>query len=134
MDKDFIQQIIASGSAMLTSMAQAAKTTGEHLYMVLVKQQAVDGMGMILFPFLLSIIMLPISYKLIVWAQKEDKAVEKKNGWNTGNNMFNVCMALVLLWIVAAGGIAILTSGIKHIVNPEYYAIEFIIDSVKPQK
>ena len=131
MDKAFVQDIIASGSAMLTSMAQAAKTTGEHLYGVLVKQQMVEGISS-LASFLLLIPFFFYAKSIWIAGQKEIKKGKESNSYFDESNIyipvvFFIALSFMILLLITSQ----FETAIQKIINPEYFAIKFLIDSVK---
>mgnify|MGYP001576965186 FL=1 len=120
MDKELVKEIIASGSAFLTSVAVVAKTTGEHLYGVIVRQQLIDGISILIsigMFFLLNIITL-ITINNCGKGKSSD----------TKEDLFYLFLFFIFAYLILS---IILVDPIQKILNPEYFAIKFIIESVK---
>lgn len=126
MTPDLVREIIASGSAMLSSMAQAAKTTGEHLYSVLVRQQMIEGIGNLIGVSFLIFFTWLIFKKFSVPYYKKCR--------DNSDEQFGIVVVSILLWVVGVILTFFITDAVKHIINPEFYALKFIFDSVKGSK
>jgi hypothetical protein len=124
MDKEMAQQLIASGSAALTALAEAAKTTGEHLYGILVRQQTVEGIGSLVAwgSYLLVVALL---VKLLY--PKAKQVVEPGSSEDAFFLILLFIVGLILLFIAWGN----MQDAFQHILNPEYYALKFLIESVK---
>lgn len=128
MDKEVQKQLIASGSAALGEFARVAKTTGEHLYSILVKQQVVEGIsGLIAWP-IATLLMYFITKRFFTYARKRQEK-------DIYSDMILLTPVVALVSFIASAlimwGIA---DSIGHILNPEFYAIKFIFDSVNRPK
>mgnify|MGYP001576749024 CR=1 FL=1 len=128
MDKELVREIIASGSALLKDFAHAAKTTGEHVYSVLVHQQYVEGIGNLVIVCVLALtgffLVYPLSKKMFNWATKNDNYGDHYMGATFGT------MGLIILTLIL---VLVLGDAVKHLLNPEYYALQTIFDTVKPK-
>ena len=125
MNKEFVQNLISSGAAALSSMAQAAKTTGEHLYSVLIRQQFVEGIGAIV-SILIFIIFSIIDIKFFIrWYKKEIKA----------DKYSDLAVGIIFMGIFSILAIGLLSglfqTAIQKMINPEFYALKFIFESIK---
>lgn len=132
MDQQLIKEIITSGSAMLKDFASAAKTTGEHMYGVLVKQQYVEGIGLLVETLVGLITLIVILKVVILPIMKWAKINVAKKSYGGDEYYFFAGLASVLMIGVSMILIYTLGEAIKHILNPEYYAIKFIFEQVRP--
>lgn len=128
MDKDAQKELIASGAAMLRDFAHVAKTTADHLYSVLVRQQLVDGFAMIITPILL----LMSAWSLYhicrkIWTTADEQDTGYSDDYKTGAGF--LIAGVVIATVV---GICCMAEGVKHLINPEYYALEWIFNQVRP--
>jgi hypothetical protein len=108
------------GVKLQDAMAKLANGIGvaaEHLYIVLVKQQLIDGIvtaiGCLIGMIVLGIFVWKVSKYLIKSNQSEYIALMLFPAAG-----FILCMIFFFI-------------GIKHIINPEYYAIHEIMDTIK---
>lgn len=105
----------------LLGIATALKVGAEHVYIVIVKQQIVRSIVYILL-FLLSITFIFIGY-----------CIGKKIGWKEDASALSLFLFIpgVIIFIIAMFHIDILVMGI---INPEYGAMQDIIEMVKSMK
>lgn len=130
MDKELMREIIASGSAALKDFAQAAKTTGEHVYGVLVRQQMVEGISMIIALILFIVSLATVWIRVVHPRYKKSKA---KESYSSGDPEFFAGLS-IFLFILFIGALCIFLSlAIQKVLNPEFFAIKFIFDTVKPR-
>lgn len=125
MDKEMVQQIIASGSAVLSSLAQAAKTTGEHLYWVLVNYQVVNGIAGIVAWVSYLITVSFIGKFIFIKTNNAVKNGADEASWVAAFGVyFLLCVFLFFAW-------SQMQVSVEQILAPEYYAIKFLFESVK---
>lgn len=125
MDKETVQIILASGSAMLKEFAVAAKTTAEHVYAVLVRQQFVEGISMLVGLAVWSVAVFLITHKYIrPWYNKASKDPYSDAGFAAA--VFFLATAFGFLLISGFVSVAV-----GKLLNPEFYAMKFILDSVR---
>jgi hypothetical protein len=125
MDKEMVQKLVENGTATLQSLAQAAKTTGEHLYGILVRQQMVDGIASIIAWTCYLISMFFIGKFIVGFTSKKHKKYENGEIW---------LYAFVIYILVLFFGFALFSSlqgSLEQILNPEYFAIKFLLEAVK---
>lgn len=96
----------------------------KHTYRVYVRQQLVTGLAtgiMLLIPLLISIFLVLKSFKKGVW-----KDSDPVNKWAIGQIICTILMCgLLLATIFSAGDI------VSKITNPEYNAIQDIVETIK---
>lgn len=130
MDKQLTSEILQKGEALIRDFAKTLGSTASHVYEVLVKQQFVEGVSMVLW-----IILMPLFILFIVkffgfifekCKQNFEKGYDYKEScyFISGISTFIVGLFMFFTLMVAM-------DGIKRLINPEYYAIEFIVDSVQ---
>jgi hypothetical protein len=109
----------------LTPLATKLGEGAAHVYAIYVREQYVSGVGSIIWSvvwLLLSAAVIVGASKLFRWASKEDEEEVM-----TAAVIMGTGLGLVILVIATS----CLDSGIQHLLNPEYYAIQDILDSVK---
>jgi|SRR6185312_14833061 len=109
----------------ISALATGLKTTGDHVYGVLVYQQRVDAVKWLV---VIILWLFPLS--------KFFKSLNKE--WSDGDNLVkNGVVGLVCL-IVSAVTFSFIISNISTITtglfNPEYGALQDILDAIKPQQ
>ena len=120
MDKELVREIIEKGSNFLQKFAESAGSTASHLYGVLVRQQIAEGVGYLIGAF--------VFIGLEMFAYKFMKKQEIK--YDEG---FTIALVMILIVpIVSAGLSALLFASIGRLINPEFYAVKFIFDAVRP--
>lgn len=112
--------------AYIDKLAAKLGVAAEHVYGVLVKQAVANGITDV-------IIGLVVTTILIAVFSAGKKAFVKSNvsvGWDFLDwSMLTVFVGLVM--VIGFGfGLSILTDGIKAVINPEYYAIKEILDTI----
>ena len=134
MDTQLTREILASGSAALGEFAKTAKTTAEHLYQVIVHQSVVEGIGTIVTIFAIFIIFLASIRPLKSLWQSAKRAEDNDNSYGSGGGyFFGASIVTVTSVITVIILIVNLGEAIKHILNPEFYAIKFILDKATGQ-
>lgn len=110
----------------ISALASGLKVGAEHVYEVLVRQQLVNAIVWLIV-FVASVIFLRATIKYAM------KAIEKEGMGSEGEALlvFFGNLLSVLIFIVALFHIDTIVTGF---VNPEYGAIETIIDIVKQSK
>ncbi|MED0863757.1 hypothetical protein [Bacillus safensis] len=112
--------------AYIDKLAAKLGVAAEHVYGVLVEQAVADGISNV-------IIGVAVITVLIVALSAGKKAFVKSNvsvGWDFLDwSMLTVFVGLVM--VIGFGfGLSILTDGIKATINPEYYAIKELLDTI----
>jgi zinc transporter ZupT len=138
-----VDKYAAKFEATIISLAETLKTPAEHVYVVLIKQQRIKAATFILI-FVIGLIMLSIfrqQFKHAQWHEKPDyhrseyKDKEEYDQW-CKENCFNkhatlslisgfTCLIFLLVSLINVDTI------MTGLFNPEYGAINSIIDMVK---
>jgi len=113
-----------------TLMAAVGEKIGqgaEFGWDVVVRQQLAEGVARFVYAIgflVVSLFMVSLSAKL--W-KKNAEPDRHYDGYDIGGTISGVAATVFLA--VALGMIA---SGVMHLINPEFYAIQFFVDLVKP--
>ena len=128
MNEQLVREIIESGSATLTKLAEAAGSTGEHVYGVLVRQKLTEGIsGLFEISIFIPLLLIPI-YKAVKWGMKK----EKEDNYSENISQYIIPILFSLVWFLLSLLIVdTISTSILKLVNPEYFAIEFIFESIK---
>jgi hypothetical protein len=109
----------------LEIMAKKLGVAAEHLYEVLTKQAMVEGIIDLIFYPILFLIIFPI----FIFCFKKYRYHEKECNWSEESNYM---IASIISGVVAAalliGVLATMPDSIGRIINPEYYAIQDLLD------
>jgi small-conductance mechanosensitive channel len=111
----------------IDALAAKLGVAAEHVYGVLVRQQVAEGIVDIVVGTLVLAVLI---FALIVLIKK----VELPHIVDEFDLLGYVFVAAISLLIIGLpGGYAVseISDGIKHVINPEYYAIREILDAVK---
>jgi hypothetical protein len=119
--------------AGLIGLAGALKTTAEHVYVVLVKQQVVYSISYLLFDIMLFIVSI---YFLSCFKNNYKRTQIKTDSWYNddiedhfglvGMLVFGIIFGIILIVSIAFNGTDIVTG----FINPEYGAIKDIINFI----
>lgn len=136
----------------LEQLAQKLGVAIEHLWSVLVRQSLVEGISQLVLCTLyiiLTILIIKYSPKLYKFCDDKYKDLQedrKKNGtgysgsYSTSSTMedffgflrgFSVVVFGAFLIVFVMLSIVNLTEGIKYVANPEYYALQKILETIK---
>ncbi|ALA13110.1 membrane protein [Bacillus phage TsarBomba] len=115
----------------IDELAKQLGVAATHVYEVLVKQQFVDGVSLLVKALIWLVVVAIVWFlvnKLIIkkWEMFADEGIEVLFG-------FVIAGAIVFTIIVAWNEIDWITLGIKKLMNPEYYALQDLMDFVKGQ-
>ena len=120
MNQDLVEQIIASGSAVLTDLAHTLGSTGSHIFEVLVRQQSISAITNILALIIFVLYAIALGFLIDKLFDVDDK---NKGELSVDFYILMFFGGLLICWII--------TSNLKIIFNPEYYAIREILQAVK---
>lgn len=113
----------------LSQVAQGLGVAAEHVYLVLLRQQVVLGVISLAWPILSIIIFLIVSKLYIRYLLKP----AYKHEFSSEGDFF-ISIGAILLgigWIVLlVHSVIAIMNGIGHLINPEYYALQQIIEFV----
>lgn len=121
MSEELIREIINRGAGALTSLAEVAKVTAEHLYGVLVRQAMIEGITQAGAVVIWVTTMLIFSSKL--------KPKQPLGKWDE-NEGISYVIVMVIVAITSFILIAILTESLRWVLNPEFYALKWIFNEV----
>ncbi len=117
---------IDSLKELLTPVAQKIGETAEWGWGVVIKQMYVEAaMGGA--TLILGIITSIITYKIIKWCLAEEEKSQYSNDYHTGAVAVGILGGGFSLFLIVCGFEKLIT----HIINPEFYAIQFFIGLVK---
>lgn len=102
----------------LTKLGEQISTTGKQVFEVYTKQSYINGIVELVLGVVF-IITTGLLVKGALWAYREDE-----EGWLFGFNILNFISIMLMIFC--------LTHGIKSIINPQYYAIQDLVMSLKP--
>ena len=113
------QEIIKQIQDIFTPIAEKIGQGAGFGWEVVLKQQYIDGFLFLFF----GVIGLVVFISLLIYIIK----AKDKDSWYE-DAIFGAIIILILLFVF---GSLFSVIGIKHLFNPEYYAIEFFINLVK---
>lgn len=128
MNKEIQKALLDKSSHFIDQAAQTLGQGAAHVYQVLVKQQFVEGLATII-SIVLSGTLIIISLSIFFhygkknWSNWDD---DEKAGFVMGGGFLLLVGFLVIS--IASNELA---EAIKKLINPEFYAIKFIFESVK---
>lgn len=117
-------KIYEQATAYIESMAKSLGVAAEHVYGILVKQQVAEGIATIALMPLALIILSVILTKLV-------KALKKYDGWDNTHIMIPTVLVACVLGVASIVALVMIPGGLMKIMNPEYYAIQEIMDVIK---
>jgi len=126
MDTKIQQQLLNRASDFID---KAAKTLGQataHVYQVLVSQQYVTGISTITEVIIMTLASI-ILVKPALWLWHQASLKDDKEN-NSGDYRTGAGILIVIIYLAMIILTIILGEAIKHLLNPEYYAIEFIFN------
>ena len=119
----------------LTSLGDKLGVGGKHLWMILIKQQYIHGF-IALFWAIIGIILLGGTVKYIQGIIKRNKRENRSffdfdDGTDDAGWFFiMIITGIIGMVLLIIGGI----SAVNHLVNPEYQALQSIIQMINPPK
>lgn len=122
-----MQQLLDKSSNFISEAAKILGQTASHVYQVLVRQSLVEGIGSIVQILILGIFIFIYSILFSNFIKKNWKNYSDDGQFACvlGGVMLTIIIISGVFW--ASGEIAL---AIQKIINPEYFAIKFIFDSV----
>lgn len=117
----------------MTPVATAIGKGAEYGWTIVIKQMYVQGIGYAL----AAICSFAIAWTLFYWGRewlKEAKAYKNNNSYSTdGDGLYmGAFIFLTLSAFVLSFGVMSVYAAIAHFINPDFYALQFLIDAVKP--
>ena len=99
---------------VLDVLAARFGATGEHLWSVLVRQQLIEG-WMIFGSLLVALVAVSVTIPLA-----------NNQGWDKDGPGWDVVAAICGLWFIVSF-VVFGTTGIPHLLNPEFYALKILL-------
>lgn len=126
-------------SAIKEAMIPVAEKIGngaEYVWVVLVKQMFVQGFGWAVAGIAAMVLCL-VAVKLVFWSYEVGKPLVDKQTdsyYSTkGNGYMAICVISTIASVVLFGLASVFAYfAIAHFINPDFYAIKFLIDAVRP--
>lgn len=123
MNEKIQQQLLDKSSHFVDQAAKTLGSTTGHVYEIVVRQQVANGIGIILVTLITLIATVIISWIFAKWSW-----ARKEKDRYSEIYLLIVPVTFVCALVFFAVGYQ-LVNGIQHIINPEYYAIEFIFNT-----
>lgn len=109
--------------AYIDKLAAKLGVAAEHVYGVLVKQAVVEGATKLGVAFIFALVAVVISIIIVRVLKRTDNKVT--------NEIFDgIVWGIIIGVVLLVLSIIIASSGIKAVLNPEYYAIKEILDTI----
>jgi len=119
----------------LSKLGEQVSSTGQEVFKIYMQQSYVNGISSLIWATVLFLIFIVgsgiISYKLLKHANKlkeDDNFDEDEYFLSIGGG---IALAVISVLIYLIFGMSELTDGIKHLINPQYYAIQDLANAVK---
>lgn len=110
----------------IDKLAAKLGVAAEHVYEVLVKQAIANGVANVLIGALVIAAAILLSAYTVRFVKKRLKT----HGMDGVDLFVLIIFCLVFIVLPVFGGIASVADGITALVNPEYYAIKEILDTI----
>lgn len=116
----------------IDELAKQLGVAATHVYEVLVKQQFVDGVSLLLKAAVW------IGITLLVWFIVNKFVIKNWKRWEYQEEVqfllgLVIAAAIIMSCIVGWNVVDWITLGVKKLLNPEYYALQDLMDFVKGQ-
>jgi small-conductance mechanosensitive channel len=121
------EKVFEKVTQYIDALAAKLGVAAEHVYGVLVRQQVAEGIVDIVVGTLVLAVLI---FALMVLIKK----VELPRIVDEFDLLEYVFVAAILLLIIGLPGsyaVSEISDGIKHVINPEYYAIREILNAIK---
>lgn len=132
--KDTVETIVKGGESVVTkiidavgpaiaSLAESLGTTAREVMVILTKQSITDGIGSLITSVILICVAIAC-YKGMRWAFSNVDLLD--------DAIIPICIiGVVGIVLGIAVGLGELVTGIKHLMNPEYYALKEVMEFVE---
>lgn len=129
MNPEVQKVMIEKVSGAISILSEKLSVGAGHIWYVLTKQGLAEGAADLVYA-LLALIVLFISYKGLRWCvRKVDEKGEERMDADDAIPLFLLSGTVFLIaGIVMAINLA---EGVKLLVNPEYYALQTVLDTIK---
>ena len=119
MDTTMVQQIGAQVTGAIATLADKLQAPAEHVYGILVRQSMLDGFTSMIWVVAMMLLCAVCTAVGVKSHRSESMDFEGKAVAISIFSTLAICFLII--------GIACATSAVRHIINPEYYAIQNIL-------
>jgi hypothetical protein len=115
-------------NSVINNLAEKLGVAADKVYPMLVKQSYISGIADIIW-IIVSIVIISIFGRLLFKSIK-NPITDKWNdwtGWQIGKTIITICILLIFVIVFSV----CLNDGINALGNPEWYAIQNIINQIK---
>jgi len=110
----------------LDALGEKLGVAAGHVWQVLVRQSIAEGISSLVLA-ILCMAGLVVAIKVILWAQKTGSANKDFAGDWPGNCIFWFSMSIAGTMLSTVGLFVNIYEATMHLVNPEYFALEYIM-------
>ena len=121
----------------LSKLGEQVSSTGQEVFKIYMQQSYVDGISSLIWATVLFLIFIVgsgiVSFKILKYAKK----LKEKDEDDYDEEEYIIAMVIGIAVIVVSiiifliFGMSELTNGIKHLINPQYYALQDLANAVK---
>jgi len=121
----------------LSKLGEQVSSTGQEVFKIYMQQSYVDGISSLIWATVLFLIFIVgsgiVSFKILKYAKK----LKEKDEDDYDEEEYIIAMVIGIAVIVVSiiifliFGMSELTNGIKHLINPQYYALQDLSNAVK---
>lgn len=117
---------------LLTALAARLGTTVEQLWPVLVRQAVAEGlMDLVVGGGIGATLAFASRWFFVRWAAVKARAEEKKDRYHEDDQRIGLVIASIVTGVAAAIILPVVVSaGILRLVNPEFYALQFLLKAI----
>lgn len=132
MNPEIQKVMIEKVSGAISILSERLSVGAGHIWYVLTKQGLAEGAADLVYA-LIALVVLVVSYKGIRWCIN---AADEKDGEGNdkidADNLIPLLLTSGAVFLIAGIVMAInLAEGVKLLVNPEYYALQTVLDTIK---
>ena len=119
----------------LSKLDEQVSSTGQEVFKIYMQQSYVDGISSLIWASVLFLIFIVgcgiVSFKILKYAKK----LKEKDDYDEEEYIIamviSIAVIVVSIIIFLIFGMSELTNGIKHLINPQYYALQDLANAVK---
>jgi len=119
----------------LSKLGEQVSSTGQEVFKIYMQQSYVDGISSLIWAAVLFLIFIVgsgiVSFKILKYAKK----LKEKDDYDEEEYIIamviSIAVIVVSIIIFLIFGMSELTNGIKHLINPQYYALQDLANAVK---
>jgi hypothetical protein len=121
------EKVFAKVTQYIDALAAKLGVAAEHVYGVLVRQQVAEGIVDIVVGTLILAVLIFASMVLI----KKVELPRIVDEFDLLGYVFVAAISLLIIGLPGGYAVSEISDGIKHVINPEYYAIREILNAIK---